>query len=82
MEECKVPALSEFRVKDFDFESKVIMRMELLLLDTLGWKLDSITPFHFLHYHINKLCSSRPRELISKAVDFLMNAAKGRLCYR
>nr|QYW07130.1 cyclin D5-2 [Dimocarpus longan] len=77
MEECKVPALSEFQVEDYDFENKVILRMELLVLDALGWKMGSITPFAFLHYFISKLCGEcRPKELVSKAVEFVMTATK------
>ncbi|KAI9165630.1 hypothetical protein LWI28_017750 [Acer negundo] len=79
MEECKVPALSEFKLEDFDFENIVIQRMELLVLNTLEWKLGSITPFAFLHYFISKLCdecSSRPKELVSEAVELIMTTTK------
>ncbi|KAK3224554.1 hypothetical protein Dsin_011579 [Dipteronia sinensis] len=79
MEECKVPALSEFKLEDFDFENKVIQRMELLVLNTLEWKLGSVTPFAFLHYFISKLCdecSSRPKELVSEAVELIMTTTK------
>ncbi|KAJ4714734.1 cyclin-D5-1-like [Melia azedarach] len=77
MEECKVPALSEFRVEDFDFESKVIQRMELLVLCTLEWKMGSITPFAFLHHFISKFCGEcRPKELVSRAVELIMTITK------
>ncbi|TQD92873.1 hypothetical protein C1H46_021506 [Malus baccata] len=78
MEECKIPALSEFSVSDYDFESKVIQRMELLVLNTLEWKLGSITPFAYLHYFINKFCAdqARPEGLFSNAVKLIMAMAK------
>lgn len=77
MEECKVPALSEFQVQDYNFESKVIRRMELLVLNTLEWKLGSITPFAYLHYFINKFCAeSRPKGLFSDAIRLIVAMAK------
>ncbi|BBH05898.1 cyclin d5 [Prunus dulcis] len=77
MEECKVPALSEFQVQDYNFESKVIQRMELLVLNTLEWKLGSITPFAYLHYFINKFCAeSRPKGLFSDAIRLIVAMAK------
>ncbi|CAB4284107.1 unnamed protein product [Prunus armeniaca] len=77
MEECKVPALSEFEVQDYNFESKVIRRMELLVLNTLEWKLGSITPFAYLHYFINKFCAeSRPKGLFSDAIRLIVAMAK------
>lgn len=80
MEECKVPTLSEFPVQDYDFESKVIQRMELLVLNTLEWKMGSITPFAYLRYFINKFCGeSRPKGLVSSAVKLIMTITKGTL---
>ncbi|KAH7511203.1 hypothetical protein FEM48_ZijujUnG0035300 [Ziziphus jujuba var. spinosa] len=78
MEECRVPTLSEFLVQDYDFESKVIQKMELLVLNTLEWKMGSITPFAYLHYFINKFCGeSRPKGLVSSAVQLIVTIAKG-----
>ncbi|KAJ4965618.1 hypothetical protein NE237_017467 [Protea cynaroides] len=77
MEECKVPGLSEFRMEEYNFESKVIQRMELLVLNTLEWRMGSITPFSYLHYFVAKFCNeSRPTELVSKAVELILAIAK------
>nr|XP_028954164.1 LOW QUALITY PROTEIN: cyclin-D5-1 [Malus domestica] len=79
MEECKIPALSDYRFRyDYDFESKVIQRMELLVLNTLEWKLGTITPFDYLHYFINKFCADqlRPKELASNAIRLVVAMAK------
>ncbi|KAM1174977.1 hypothetical protein FF1_027455 [Malus domestica] len=80
MEECKIPALSDYSVSDYDydFESKVIQRMELLVLNTLEWKLGTITPFDYLHYFINKFCADqlRPKELASNAIRLVVAMAK------
>ncbi|OEL35832.1 Cyclin-D5-2 [Dichanthelium oligosanthes] len=48
MEECQVPALSEFDAGGYDFCPASIRRMELLVLSTLGWRMGAVTPFDFL----------------------------------
>ncbi|XP_054799813.1 cyclin-D5-1-like [Prosopis cineraria] len=60
MEECDVPALSEFPSQDYNFESKVIQRMELLVLCTLDWNMNFTTPFAFLPYFIPKFSNQSP----------------------
>ncbi|XVE82928.1 hypothetical protein DITRI_Ditri16bG0044600 [Diplodiscus trichospermus] len=73
MEECRVPALSEFPIEDYQFENKMIQRMELLVLSTLEWKMGSITPFAYLHYFISKFYGeSRPKGLVSKALELIV----------
>ncbi|XP_050388103.1 cyclin-D5-1 isoform X2 [Argentina anserina] len=79
MEEIKVPSLSEFQVQDYDFESRTIQRMELLVLSTLEWKLGLITPFPYLHNFINKFCcecESRPKGLVSGAIRLIVGMTK------
>lgn len=74
MEECRVPALSEFRVEEFNFDSKVIQRMELLVLNTLEWRMNSVTPFAYVHYFTAKLSKNHtpPKNSISKAVQLIL----------
>ncbi|XP_028806962.1 cyclin-D5-2-like [Neltuma alba] len=60
MEECDVPALSEFPSQDYNFESKLIQRMELLVLSALEWNMNLTTPFAFLPYFISKFCNQSP----------------------
>uniref|UniRef100_A0A5B6YXN1 Putative cyclin-D5-1 n=1 Tax=Davidia involucrata TaxID=16924 RepID=A0A5B6YXN1_DAVIN len=73
MEECRVPALSEFPVEKYNFTSKVIQRMELLVLNTLEWKMGSVTPFAYIHYFITKFCKdSPPRNIVSRTVDLIL----------
>ncbi|KAK9071096.1 hypothetical protein SSX86_009664 [Deinandra increscens subsp. villosa] len=64
MEEPKVPSLLDLQVSEprFVFESKSIQRMELLVMETLNWRLRSVTPFDFLHYFIFKLPQSSPSD--------------------
>ena len=79
MEECRVPALSEFRVEEYNFGSEVIQRMELLVLNTLEWKMSSITPFAYLHHFIAKLFKdqSPPRNVISRTVQLILAMMRG-----
>ncbi|XP_022773930.1 cyclin-D5-1-like [Durio zibethinus] len=77
MEECRVPALSEFTIEDYQFENKVIQRMEILVLSTLEWKMVSVTPFAYLHYFIRKFYGeSRPKGLVSKALELIVAMIK------
>ncbi|KAJ6907669.1 hypothetical protein NC651_018176 [Populus alba x Populus x berolinensis] len=77
MEERKVPPLSEFPVEDFCFGNKVIQRMELLVLNTLDWRMNSITPFAYLHYFIHKTCGeSTPKDTVSRAVELVVAMIK------
>ena len=78
MEECRAPALSEFAVEEYNFESKVIQRMELLVLNTLEWRMGSITPFAFIHYFITKFCNqSPPPNVVSRTVQLTMAIMRG-----
>ncbi|KAF5752837.1 D5-type cyclin [Tripterygium wilfordii] len=76
MEEYKVPALSEFPVEDYYFESKSIQRMELLVLNTLEWKMGLITPFAYLHYLIHKIGGESKRKVVSGAVELIVEMIK------
>ncbi|KAG5581977.1 hypothetical protein H5410_052604 [Solanum commersonii] len=52
MEETQVPLLLDLQVADsrFVFEAKTIQRMELLMLSTLNWKMNLVTPLSFIHH--------------------------------
>ncbi|KAL2504747.1 Cyclin-D5-1 [Abeliophyllum distichum] len=77
MEECQVPALSEFHVDDYNFEGNVIQKMELLILKTLEWKMSSITPFAYLHYFTTKFCGEcSHKELVTRAVELIFAIIK------
>ncbi|GMH03181.1 hypothetical protein Nepgr_005020 [Nepenthes gracilis] len=77
LDECRVPALSEFRGGEYNFESKVIQKMELLVLNTLEWKMASVTPFAYLPYFINKFCNESPsRRIISRITQHIFAIAR------
>lgn len=78
MEELKVPSLPEFLLDDYNFDSKVIQRMELLVLSTLEWRMSSITPFDFLYFFIAKLCEkSPPSNMVPRTVEIILAIVRG-----
>ncbi|CAA6657524.1 unnamed protein product [Spirodela intermedia] len=78
MEECRVPALTEYPGEECEFESKAIQRMELLVLNTLEWRMGSITPFLYIDYFASKfvLCRSG-KGLPSRATELILAAIEG-----
>ncbi|MED6204946.1 hypothetical protein PIB30_013448 [Stylosanthes scabra] len=79
MEEQYVPALSEYPIVEYRFESKVIKNMELLILATLDWKMGSSpTPFSYLHYFLTKFFpgSNSANTIITKATQHIVAMVK------
>ncbi|KAK0575492.1 hypothetical protein LWI29_001434 [Acer saccharum] len=77
MEEINVPALTEFQIDEYNFGSNVKQRMELLVLNTLNWRLRSVTPFVFLHYFITKFFNdSPPTNVLSRTVALILSALR------
>ncbi|XP_073018710.1 cyclin-D5-1-like isoform X1 [Primulina eburnea] len=72
MEECEVPGLSEYHVDEYNFEGNVIQKMELLVLNTLEWRMNYATPFVYLNYFTAKFCEEfRHKELVTQATDLI-----------
>ncbi|KAL2926728.1 Cyclin-D5-1 [Bienertia sinuspersici] len=77
MEESKVPALSEYKVEDFECGSSVIQHMELIVLTTLEWNMNLITPFVYFNYFIKELgFQETKQELISRGNELVMGLIK------
>ncbi|KAF8023137.1 hypothetical protein BT93_F0592 [Corymbia citriodora subsp. variegata] len=57
VEETQVPLLLDLQVEEsnYVFEAKTIQRTELLLLSTLEWKMNPVTPISFLDYFARRL---------------------------
>ncbi|KAL5726175.1 hypothetical protein ACHQM5_009242 [Ranunculus cassubicifolius] len=57
MEEIQVPLLLDLQVEETRpvFEAKTIMRMELLVLSTLDWWMNPVTPLSFLDHIVRRL---------------------------
>lgn len=78
MEECEVPLFTYFPVPDYEFDSKLIQRMELLVLISLEWKMRLVTPFDFLPFFLSKLChQNASTNLVSRATDLVFALIKG-----
>ncbi|KAL8528731.1 hypothetical protein ACS0TY_006256 [Phlomoides rotata] len=88
VEETQVPLLLDFQVEESKhvFEAKTIQRMELLVLSTLQWKMNPVTPISFfdhiarrfklidnLHLEFSRRCENIVLSLITdcKLVDYL-----------
>ncbi|XXG63927.1 hypothetical protein AAC387_Pa05g2009 [Persea americana] len=77
MEECKIPALSEFRVDDYNFENGVIQRMEIMVLNTLEWRMSFVTPYAYLNYFISKFSDeSRPKSLLYRTIGLISDTVR------
>jgi cyclin D1/2/4, plant len=65
------------------FEAKTIQRMELLVLSTLRWRMQAVTPFSYLDYFLRKLNSGgdeAPRGWLSRSAELILCAARGMRC--
>lgn len=79
MDESRVVALSELCVEDYSFESGVIQRMELLVLNTLEWKMGSITPFAFIQFFGQKFWDNSPiRDGLSRTAQVILASMRGK----
>nr|XP_043616507.1 cyclin-D3-3 [Erigeron canadensis] len=57
VEEIQAPLLLDLQIEGtkFVFESKTIMKMELLVLSSLEWKMNPVTPLSFFDYIMRRL---------------------------
>ncbi|XP_071928954.1 cyclin-D1-1 isoform X1 [Coffea arabica] len=81
MEEPLVPPLLDLQVEGakYIFEPRTIGRMEFLVLNTLDWRLRSITPFSFLSFFAHKVdpTGTYAGFLISRANDIILSHIQG-----
>ncbi|KAK8517405.1 hypothetical protein V6N13_127585 [Hibiscus sabdariffa] len=81
MEETKVPLSVDLQVGEpkFVFEAKTICRMEVLVLNTLKWKMQAITPCSFIDYFLSKICNDQcpSSSLMSRSLQLIINTIKG-----
>nr|QYW07124.1 cyclin D2-1 [Dimocarpus longan] len=86
MEETEVPLSLDLQVGEskFLFEARTIQRMELLVLSTLKWRMQAITPFSFIDYFMHKINDDDDddnqialRTLVLKSVQLIISTTKG-----
>ncbi|KAH0680222.1 hypothetical protein KY284_021307 [Solanum tuberosum] len=78
MEETDVPLSLDLQGGDakFVFEAKTIQRMELLVLTTLKWRMQAITPLSYIDYFIKKINNDQISS-INKSVELILSTLKG-----
>ncbi|KAJ0086722.1 hypothetical protein Patl1_08622 [Pistacia atlantica] len=82
MEETQVPSCVDLQVGDtkYLFEARTIKRMELLVLSTLRWRMQAITPFSYLDYFIRKINDADQiplRTLFLSSIQLIISTIKG-----
>ncbi|KAH6557348.1 hypothetical protein KP509_1Z120100 [Ceratopteris richardii] len=79
MVEVDVPLLLDLQVApDCLFEPRTILRMELLVLTTLEWRTDSVTPFSYIEYFIVKcrVLRHNTHEFLDRITDLILQSVK------
>ncbi|KAJ9545358.1 hypothetical protein OSB04_025065 [Centaurea solstitialis] len=76
MEETELPLILDFQVggSRFVFEAKTIQKMELLVLTTLKWRMQAVTPFSFIHDFLWKVNDGQPtsKSLILRSTQLIL----------
>ncbi|KAE8659252.1 Cyclin-D4-1 [Hibiscus syriacus] len=81
MEETEVPLLLDLQVREckFVFEATAIQRMEVLVLSTLSWRMQAITPFSFIDYFLYKFHDDKipPRSSVLRSIQLISTTITG-----
>lgn len=81
VEETDVPLSLDLQVGEakYVFEARTIQRMELLVLSTLRWRMQAVTPFSFIDYFLCKINGEQTpiRTSISRSIQLILCTIKG-----
>ncbi|KAI4339759.1 hypothetical protein MLD38_024667 [Melastoma candidum] len=81
MEETDLPLPLDLQVGEAKhvLETRTIRRMELLVLSTLSWRMQTVTPFNFLDFFLRKINGDDvlPRISMSRSIQLVLSPAKG-----
>lgn len=81
MEENEVPLCLDLQVAEsrFVFEARTIQRMELLVLRTLKWRMQAVTPFSFVDYFLRRINDDEfpARTSILLSIQLILSTVKG-----
>ncbi|URE02244.1 Cyclin, C-terminal domain [Musa troglodytarum] len=84
MEETEVPLSLDLQVGEtkYVFEDRTIQRMELLVLNTLEWRMQAVTPFSYIDFFLHKLSggNSPTKLLVSRSTELILGTVKGTDC--
>jgi cyclin D1/2/4 len=61
------------------FEAKTIQRMELLVLSTLKWRMQAVTPFSYIDYFLHRLNGgdAPSRRAVLRSAELILCTARG-----
>ncbi|CAL9181160.1 unnamed protein product [Musa hybrid cultivar] len=80
LEETLLPSLLDLQVESakFIFEPRTILRMELLVLNALNWRLRSVTPFAFINFFVHKIdpAGKYATSLVSRVTEITLATMK------
>ncbi|GJW64810.1 cyclin, C-terminal domain-containing protein [Tanacetum coccineum] len=81
MEETEVPLILDLQVggSRFYFEPKTIQKMELLVMATLKWRMQAVTPLSFIDYFLLKVNAGQPilRSMILRSTQLFLSLIRG-----
>ncbi|KAF7072920.1 hypothetical protein CFC21_077991 [Triticum aestivum] len=81
MDETSVPHSIDLQAGDarYVFEAKTIQRMELLVLSTLKWRMQAVTPFSYLDYFLHQLSGGNApsRQAVREATELILCISRG-----
>ncbi|KAJ1383905.1 Cyclin-like [Sesbania bispinosa] len=81
VDETEVPLSLDLQVGEskFLFEAKTIQKMELLVLSTLKWRMQAITPFSFIDYFLLKINDDQSAigASIFQSVQLILSTVRG-----
>ncbi|KAM3275875.1 hypothetical protein ACQJBY_044327 [Aegilops geniculata] len=84
MEETSVPQSVDLQAGDarYVFEAKTIQRMELLVLSTLKWRMQAVTPFSYLDYFLHQLSGGNApsSQAVREATELILCISRGTSC--
>ncbi|KAF5942666.1 hypothetical protein HYC85_020308 [Camellia sinensis] len=80
MEETVVPLCLDLQVSEskFVFEARTIQKMELLVLSTLKWRMQAVTPFSFIDNFLRKINGDKilPTSSIFRSTQLILSIIK------
>ncbi|MED6171646.1 hypothetical protein PIB30_042601 [Stylosanthes scabra] len=81
IDETDLPLCLDLQVGElkFVFEAKTIQRMELMVLSTLRWRMQSVTPFSYIDYFLYKVNDDQNpiRDSIMRSIQLILSTVKG-----
>ncbi|URE49577.1 Bet1-like protein [Musa troglodytarum] len=81
MEETEVPLSMDLQEREtkYAFEAKTIQRMELLVLSTLKWRMQAVTPFSYVEFFLHRFSGGNaPTKVeVFRSVELILSTITG-----